>query len=266
MIKGDMVVSMSVNAGKPIENSNTKKVFCIEGNISVGKSTFVEHLRQKYNCEIIAEPLAIWQAKKDETNQNILELFYKDPKRYAYTFQSIAFRTRLKLFMDGYNRQALTFSERSLFSDRFCFAEMLYRNGQFSAIEWSDYQEWFDITLEAFDIHRKINGYIYLRAEPEVCFERLKQRGRHEEKNMSLEYLQAIHDAHEDWLMKSETKPVLVQDASANFKSDPEILDKMFENLESFIEKISFFPERKTSETLDSELESESVELAEYAA
>ncbi len=243
----------------------TKKVFCIEGNISVGKSTFVERLRKKYDCEIVAEPLAIWQSKKDETNQNILELFYKDPKRYAYTFQSIAFRTRLKLFMDGYNRQSLTFSERSLFSDRFCFAEMLYRSGQFSAIEWSDYQEWFDITMEAFDINRKINGYIYLRAEPEICFERLKQRGRHEEANMSLEYLQAIHTAHEDWLLKTETKPGLVQDASANFKSDPEVLEQMFENLESFIEKISFFPDRKNREQSDAEFESERGALAECA-
>ena len=41
-------------------------------------------------------------------------------------------------------------------------------------------------------------GYIYLRSNPEQCFNRIKKRARDAEKNIKLEYIKRIHELHED--------------------------------------------------------------------
>jgi deoxycitidine kinase len=43
----------------------------------------------------------------------------------------------------------------------------------------------------------KPNGYIYLRSEPEKCLQRINKRGRYAEKNVKLEYIQKLHELHE---------------------------------------------------------------------
>ena len=42
--------------------------------------------------EVVPEPVGEWQ---DVDGANLLDVFYKDPQRYAYTFQSYVFVTRL---------------------------------------------------------------------------------------------------------------------------------------------------------------------------
>lgn len=42
---------------------------------------------------------------------------------------------------------------------------------------------------------------MYLRTTPEVVFDRMKARGRSEETSVSLDYLQQLHNLHEDWLI-----------------------------------------------------------------
>ena len=73
-----------------------KIIISIEGNIGAGKSTFLKIL--KLNLEkikIIEEPLIKWQnIEQDGINYNILDMYYKDPKRWAYTFQTYAFYSR----------------------------------------------------------------------------------------------------------------------------------------------------------------------------
>ena len=42
------------------------------------------------------------------------------------------------------------------------------------------------------------NAYIYLRSDPEMCYNRIKKRGRESEKNIKLEYIKRIHELHEE--------------------------------------------------------------------
>ena len=41
-------------------------------------------------------------------------------------------------------------------------------------------------------------AYIYLRYDPELCYNRIKKRGRESEKNIKLEYIKRIHELHEE--------------------------------------------------------------------
>ena len=54
---------------------------------------------------------------------------------------------------------------------------------------------WFNEFLDEL----KIEGIIYVSASPEVCFNRVKIRGRDGE-NIPLEYLQECSDYHDKWL------------------------------------------------------------------
>ena len=44
------------------------------------------------------------------------------------------------------------------------------------------------------------DGFIYLRAQPDTCMNRMKQRSRNEETTVGIEYLQDLHQRHESWL------------------------------------------------------------------
>ena len=42
---------------------------------------------------------------------------------------------------------------------------------------------------------------VYLRASPEKSLERIRARGRPEEKHITLEFLREIHFLHDEWLI-----------------------------------------------------------------
>ena len=72
-------------------------IYFIEGNIGTGKSTFLSMIETLFpENQVIYEPIDIWSSFTDEYGNSILDYFYKDQKRYAYTFQSLAFISRIE--------------------------------------------------------------------------------------------------------------------------------------------------------------------------
>ena len=73
-------------------------IISIEADIGSGKSTFIKLLNKYYPEKFctIYEPLDEWLKISEEVGDNILGLLYKDPKRWAYTFQHNAFITRIQ--------------------------------------------------------------------------------------------------------------------------------------------------------------------------
>ncbi|HJM68606.1 MAG TPA: deoxynucleoside kinase [Candidatus Babeliales bacterium] len=225
---------MSVQKGLP----NVKR-FIIEGNIGAGKSTFLKILEQHLAIEGVLEPHAKWQDVGD--GENLLDLFYKDTPRWAYTFQTYAFVTRV---LEQEQRALKATSpiqvlERSVFSDRFCFAKNCYEMGLMSSLEWQLYQDWFKWLVEGYTI--KPSGFIYLQTDPEVCHQRLVKRNRHEESAVSLDYLTKLHNKHQQWLVEKMDDvsflgdtPVLVLHCNKEFEND---LDEQ----QSHISKIAEF-------------------------
>ena len=46
------------------------------------------------------EPVDLWEKIKDKEGETILSKFYKDPNKYAFSFQIMAFTTRLSLLSE----------------------------------------------------------------------------------------------------------------------------------------------------------------------
>ena len=75
---------------------------------------------------------------------------------------------------------------------------------------------------------------VYLDAAPEICYRRIRERGRPEEKNLSVYDLRELHFSHELWLESTHIRcPVLRlrNDGAVGSEVDlmPEINKKILE-------------------------------------
>lgn len=88
------------------EGQQKPLVLTIEGNIGVGKTTFLKLIKEKLRLdfEVIDEPVDVWQNIK-QGDSNLLDLFYKEPTRWGFTFQTYAFMSRLRHWRNLINRK-----------------------------------------------------------------------------------------------------------------------------------------------------------------
>lgn len=192
------------------------KWFILEGSIGSGKSSILRALASD-TVETVQEPVDVWQHLKGEDDKSLLDMFYDDPKRYAYLFQTIVFKTRLQS-LDAPQLKPVRVSERSVWTDRYVFMEGMKNSHLVCRLEEACYDAWYDWLTDKFQ--RKPDGIIYVRCAPEVCFSRIMKRAREAEKHMPLMYLEELHRRHEDWLGKWDTTPVHVVDNSLDDNLD----------------------------------------------
>ncbi|KAL3859905.1 hypothetical protein ACJMK2_010089 [Sinanodonta woodiana] len=215
-----------------VRNMSTRHDFtvCVEGNIASGKTNFLEYFKKSSSLvEIHEEPVTKWQ---NIDGHNALAKMYEDPQKWAMPFQTYVQQTLLEMHLMK-QKCPVKVAERSIYSSRYCFVENLHRNKTMADFEYIVLSKWFDWILKSHNI--KVDLIVYLRTRPEVVFQRLKDRNRAEEQRITLEYLQALHDLHEEWLIKKSKFPtpcpVLVIDAN---NSLPEML-KIYEERKSEI-------------------------------
>lgn len=234
-----MYVAMAVLMSSFAWGSNPPLIF-IEGNIGAGKSTFVKILqkylsplspeelmqghRAKSSVVISLEPCEQWQ---NVGGHNLLHAFYGDPSAWASLFQIYASMTRIrKQQAESEYAHIVHIMERSWFSDRYCFAQMLHEGAKINDLEWAVYEQMWDWYMRNSDLPR---CFIYLRVPPQECYERLKARNRSEEAGVPLSYLQDLHDHHERLLIDKTIAdclrhvPVLVLDGTLNFRDDQDV-------------------------------------------
>jgi len=195
---------------KEVTVKNTERItVSIEGNISAGKTTFLSWLADKTFeirdlCEVVHEPVDKWQCVGDNKTNNLLQRFYESPHKHAYEFQNYVFLTRMDLNRNTFEGdKPLRLLERSVFSDRLVFVRAIHEAKWLTDEQLELYDSWFNPML--LEVPGLIpDGFIYLRADPSTCMRRLRNRGRQEEKTVTDEYLEGLHEKHEDWFKKEE--------------------------------------------------------------
>ena len=250
------------------------QIVSIEGNIGSGKSTLLANLKKHFNDNkssntniiFLKEPVDEWSKIKDENGLTNLEKFYADQDKYSFSFQMMAYISRLKLLKDAVekNRSEYTqrtvsvlqdmmtnydenknylevpnkyviITERSLFTDKMVFAKMLYDSGKIESINYQIYLNWFNAFADEF----KVDKVIYVNANPEICYERVGKRHRDGEDKIPLEYLTNCHNYHEDMLNRSSSECVcdnqLVLDGNKDIYENNDILNEWISSIEKFI-------------------------------
>lgn len=199
----------------------TTKIYSVDGNIGSGKSTLVQMMKiffkdnPKYH--FLEEPVDIWNTIKDASGETILSKFYANQKKYAFSFQMMAYISRISMLKQAINEYPgkIFICERSVLTDRNIFAQMLYDNGHIEDVELQIYQKWFDEFIK--DI--PMTGIIYVKTSPEIVYSRVIKRARIGE-NIPLDYLKQCHEYHEKWLSKIDNKLVFNADDHKEMNED----------------------------------------------
>lgn len=240
----------NINTPKRALRYSTKEprsgTICIEGNVGCGKTTLLDFFRRKtydlHGKDIFMEPVESW---RNVGGENLFEYLYKDPARY-----SLAFQTYVQLTMIKLHKKQPKLMERSIYSARYCFVENLHKLNLLSGLEYNILDKWFKyLVLDGEeDEHDKeeqlkllsqpkainIDLIVYLRCSPQKVMDRIKKRSRSEEKKISFDYIQSLHNLHEDWLVYNKfpaPAPVLILNTDCNQNN----LERLYEMASPYI-------------------------------
>ena len=211
-------------------------LFAVDGNIGSGKSSRVNDLKKylKHNPSFIflQEPVDDWNSIKAKDGTTMLQKFYCDQDKYAFSFQMMAYISRLSLLRKTIreNPDCHIVTERSIFTDRNVFAKMLYDDDKIEEVEYQIYLKWFD----EFAKETKIDGIIYVHTSPDVCYNRIKKRSRTGEESIPLEYLKKCHDYHDNWILNDEEN-IQIIDGNVDTEESPDIIQKWMEDIVNFM-------------------------------
>ena len=135
-------------------------IFSIEGNIGSGKSTLIKKLKnylkqqyQQFNVIHLPEPVKIWEGIKDSNGNTILKKFYQNQEKYAFSFQMMAYISRLMEIKREIEKNAnsIIICERSVWTDKNVFAKMLYDDGKIEEVNYTIYNMWFENLLKNYN-------------------------------------------------------------------------------------------------------------------
>lgn len=160
-------------------------VFTLDGLIGAGKSTILEYLHIHYNVPIDLEPVNKWVP--------YLEKMYKE-NTGVFEFQTRVWLDRCWIQP---KKHVNIIIERSPYFQKHVFIEVSKINKKIDENQTEILNEMYDKSMNIWSPR----GYIYLRSDPRKCIERIHGRGRDCESNISIEYLQQLHDLHENAYM-----------------------------------------------------------------
>jgi deoxyadenosine/deoxycytidine kinase len=185
----------------------------IEGNISSGKSSVLLEIQKAIRLPVFLEPIESW---------TLLGKFYEDPSRWALAFNSEVLLSMYKFKDNNYD----SLYERSPNSCRHVFTQLQYEQNQMTKEELGI----FDKLYNTFGWDQDV--IIYIRTDPEVCFERMKQRNRECENEVSLEYLKDLARKHDDMISYLKEKKPNIRIFTVNGNEDKKTV---FENVLSMV-------------------------------
>ncbi|MDE0881461.1 MAG: deoxynucleoside kinase [Myxococcota bacterium] len=174
----------------------------VAGNIGCGKSTLVEVLGEHYGVRPLYEP--------NEANPYLKD-FYADMRAHAFKSQMwfLAQKFRMHQSLDRMNEAVI--QDRTVWEDAEIFAAGLHRSRFISNRDWALYDEFYAGIQEAI---RPPDVLFYLHAPVRVIRQRIRQRGRPEEQQISPRYLRQLNQRYENFIDGWKSCPVKVIDTT----------------------------------------------------
>lgn len=201
-------------------------VLVIEGAIGAGKSTLLttlnNELSKHYNVVSISEPVDLW------VSSGALEDFYKNVTSKGYEFQTFAFCTRVqkvqRMFEENPNADIFII-ERSPYSDKYIFLDMLREAGHITPQQVVKYEIWWKTWMKLWPF--KPTHFIHLNPGLEVCLARKNFRSREGESRVDIDYETALINKHQDFFSSHCPYPILEISDDIDFREGSGLIEMM---------------------------------------
>jgi deoxyadenosine/deoxycytidine kinase len=198
-------------------------VIIVEGQIGVGKTTMGEILEQEAGIPLFRE-------LTNPYTLNLLDRFYADKKRWAFTLQIHFLNERFRMIKEIFRNGGGTL-DRSIFGDRI-FAEMLYDDGDMLEEEFQTYSTLLDNMLEHA---QSPDLLVYLDCTVDTALERIRKRNRGLESDIPREYLEHLNARYLKWYAGYDLSPKILIDTEKLPLENPESRRAVMEKIEAML-------------------------------
>ncbi|HEY0222506.1 MAG TPA: deoxynucleoside kinase [Lactovum miscens] len=206
----------------------------LAGTIGAGKSSLAKALGEHLGTEVFYESV---------DNNPVLDLYYKDPKKYAFLLQIYFLNKRFESIKAAY-RQDNNILDRSIFEDEL-FLTLNYKNGNVTKIELEIYKELLSNMMEELEgmPKKRPDLLVYIDVSFETMLSRIKQRGRDFEQvddQPDLEaYYRQVHEEYPDWYENYSASPkISINGDETDFVNNPEDLAKVLTKIDNELSKL----------------------------
>ena len=197
-------------------------IISIEGNTGSGKTTLINYIETYFkstNSDIhfLKERVDVWENIKDKGNINIVEHYYINKDKWGFSFQLLALITKLESIKDlihKHGKNIIIICERSFQADREIFVKMLHKDKFINDIELQIYDKYLDGVVKEF----KIDGSVYLKTEPMICYSRIKKRKRKGENIINIDYLIKCKKYYDDYFNKTSLTTLSLKNNNNNIE------------------------------------------------
>ena len=167
----------------------------VEGSIGVGKTSLSKILSDKLKCKLMLE----------EFEENpFLSDFYKKPERYAFQTQLFFLLSRYKQQLE---LQQIDIFTKSIVSDYMFMKDRIFASLNLNDKEMGLYDNVAKI-LESNMVYPDL--IIFLQSDTERLMDNIKKRGRKYEKNISLNYIDALNQIYNEYFFRYDKSPLLI--------------------------------------------------------
>jgi deoxyadenosine/deoxycytidine kinase len=203
----------------------------IAGNIGAGKSTLTGILAERYALTPVYEAV--------EENP-YLEDFYRDMRRYAFHSQMFFLAKRLEQHLNTVNPGNRVIQDRTVYEDAGIFARNLFDEGIMDARDYGSYCRMFEAVKRAL---RPPDLLVYLRASLPTLRDRIRQRGRDYEEQISDPYLERLNRLYDRWFDAYDLSDKELIDADTlDFVNHPADLERVLRRLEPYGLSVPILP------------------------
>lgn len=191
------------------------------GNIGVGKTEFTQQILKEPNRSLLLSFLGQGAGIKtfqEVIDKRLLGEFYKDKTRWAFASQMYYFALRLRILKRIRDFTGLAIEDRTIFEDKNVFGQSLYEMGNMHDLEFFVYDKTYKEICNNFNPPTLL---VYLKVnDVKVLKDRIMKRGREEEKDISVDYLQKLNDNY-DKLFDEYSNPKLAVNAETDMFEHP---------------------------------------------
>lgn len=206
----------------------------LAGTIGAGKSSLAKALGEHLGTEVFYEAV---------DNNPVLDMYYQDPKKYAFLLQIYFLNKRFESIKRAYQEDNNVL-DRSIFEDEL-FLTLNYKNGNVTKTELDIYKDLLGNMLEELEgmPKKRPDLLVYIDVSFDTMLSRIEQRGRSFEQvdtqpELKL-YYEQVHGEYPQWFEDYEMSPKLrINGDEIDFVNNPNDLGIVLKKIDTELRKL----------------------------